>query len=96
MFQSSGCLVENVHRRCWLVVGLTLVECKLLCSMWHGCCFPWHQVIETLDHDLLNGPHGLGGCDGVVAVSHLNDWHKKGHGIGVKDNGREVEIKTQS
>eukprot|EP00434_Breviolum_minutum_P037798 symbB.v1.2.033516.t1/scaffold4164.1/size43661/4 len=26
------------------------------------------EVIETLDHDLLNGPHGLGGCDGVVAV----------------------------
>eukprot|EP00931_Biecheleriopsis_adriatica_P091977 TRINITY_DN65819_c0_g1_i1.p1 TRINITY_DN65819_c0_g1~~TRINITY_DN65819_c0_g1_i1.p1 ORF type:complete len:729 (-),score=188.42 TRINITY_DN65819_c0_g1_i1:8-2161(-) len=26
------------------------------------------EVLEALDHDLVNGPHGLGGCDGVVAV----------------------------
>lgn len=26
------------------------------------------EVIEALDHDLIHGSHGLGGCEGVVAV----------------------------
>ena len=26
------------------------------------------QVIEALDHDLIHGSHGLGGCEGVVVV----------------------------
>ena len=39
MLQSSGCLVEKVHIRCWWIVGLTLVEYNLVIKVFRILAF---------------------------------------------------------